>query len=81
MTIRDQVRNFILTNFLFTDDQSKLEDGQSLMQSGAVDSTGIMELILFVDQTFGVTVEDDEMVPENLDSVDNVVAFLERKQA
>jgi acyl carrier protein len=81
MSIKDQVRQFILSNYLFTDDQSKLIDGESLMQSGTLDSTGILELIMFIEETFDVKVVDDEMVPANLDSVQNVVAYVERKRA
>ena len=81
MTIRDEVRQFILANFLFTDDQSRLADGESLLQSGAVDSTGILELIMFIQERFGFTVADQEMLPANLDSVVNICAFVERKIA
>jgi acyl carrier protein len=80
MSIAQQVREFILTNYLFTDDQTKLKDAESLMQSGTMDSTGILELIMFLEERFGIKVADDEMVPTNLDSVANVVAFIERKR-
>ena len=81
MAIAQQVRAFILNNYLFTDDESKLRDDESLMQSGAMDSTGILELIMFLEETFGIKVADDEMAPANLDSVTNVVAYVMRKQA
>ncbi len=81
MSIRQRVRQFILTNYLFTDDEQKLADGSSLMESGTMDSTGILELIMFLEESFGIKVADDEMVPANLDSVVNVVGFIERKQA
>ena len=81
MSIQQQVRQFILANYLFTDDDSQLSDSQSLMQSGAMDSTGILELIMFLEEKLGVKVADDEMLPANLDSVDHVVAFVARKQA
>jgi acyl carrier protein len=80
MAIAQQVREFILTNYLFTDDPTKLRDSESLMQSGTMDSTGILELIMFLEEHFGVKVADDEMIPANLDSVTNVVAFIERKR-
>lgn len=76
-----QIRHFILTNYLFTEDQNKLSDSESLMKNGTMDSTGILELIMFLEETFGIKVVDEEMVPENLDSVSNAVAFLERKRA
>lgn len=75
-----KVRNYILENYLFTDDQSELDSGDSLLDKGIIDSTGIMEVILFLEEEFGVAVEDDEMVPENLDSVDNLVKFIKAKQ-
>jgi acyl carrier protein len=81
MSIKQQVRQFILSNYLFTDDESKLADADSLMQSGTMDSTGILELIMFLEETFDIKVGDDEMIPANLDSVDNVVSFVERKKA
>jgi acyl carrier protein len=81
MSIKQQVRQFILANYLFTDDESKLSDSQSLLQSGAMDSTGILELIMFLEENMNLKVADAEMIPANLDSVDNVVGFVERKQA
>jgi acyl carrier protein len=81
MSIKQQVRQFILANYLFTDDESKLSDSQSLLQSGAMDSTGILELIMFLEENMNLKVADAEMIPANLDSVDNVVGFVERKRA
>jgi acyl carrier protein len=80
MSIKQQVRQFILANYLFTDDESKLSDSQSLLQSGAMDSTGILELIMFLEENMNLKVADAEMIPANLDSVDNVVGFVERKR-
>ena len=81
MSIKQQVRQFILANYLFTDDESKLSDSQSLLQSGAMDSTGILELIMFLEENMDLKVADAEMIPAHLDSVDNVVSFVERKRA
>ena len=81
MSVKDQVRSFILSNYLFTDDAKALEDSVSLMQGGTMDSTGILELIMFLEEKFGIKVADEEMVPANLDSVNNVVAFVDRKKA
>lgn len=81
MPVKSQVRRFILNNYLFTDDDTKLSDASSLMESGTMDSTGILELIMFLEETFAIKVADDEMIPVNLDSVDNVVSFIERKTA
>jgi len=75
-----KLRGYILENYLFTDDQSQLDSGDSLLQKGILDSRGIMEVILFLEEEFGVAVEDDEMILENLDSVDNLVKFINAKQ-
>jgi acyl carrier protein len=79
--MRPQIRSFVLSNFLFTDDTSKLADAASLLGQGVMDSTGVLELISFLEGTFGITLADEEMVPENLDSVDRICAFVERKLA
>lgn len=78
---RQALRQYVLENCLFTDDGSKLQDGESFLETGLLDSTGILEIILFVEETFGIKVQDDEMVPDNLDSIDALVAFVARKQA
>jgi acyl carrier protein len=78
---REALRRYVLENCLFTDDGSKLKDGESFLETGLLDSTGILEIILFVEENLGVKVTDDEMVPDNLDSIDSLVAFVDRKQA
>ena len=79
MSVEQQVRDYILENYLFTDDQSVLNNSDSFLEKGILDSTGILEVIYFLDEEFSVSVEDHEMIPENLDSVDNIVAFVSRK--
>ena len=79
MDIKRSVRHFILENFLFTNDESALEDARSLIETGTMDSTGVLELIMFLEETFGVQVSDAEALPQNLDSVTRIVAFLEHK--
>lgn len=81
MTVRAALRRYVLENHLFTDDDTALKDTDSFLETGILDSTGIMELILFVEETFQLKVTDDEMAPENLDSIDSLVAYVERKQA
>ena len=81
MSIEDKIREYILDNFLFTDDQSALSNSDSLLEKGLVDSTGILEIITFIEEEFSLKVDDEEMVPENLDSVDNIIAFVAKKQA
>jgi acyl carrier protein len=81
MNVKKEVRDYILRNYLFTADEAALADDVSLMQTGVVDSTGILELILFLEESCGIKVRDEEMIPENLDSVSNIVDFVARKRA
>jgi acyl carrier protein len=81
MGIRRSIRNYILENILFTDDESALVDGDSFLAKGMIDSTGVLEIMYFVEEAFGITVDDEEMLPENLDSVDSLVSFVNRKHA
>lgn len=80
MSIKQTIRCYVLENFLFTDDEAALQDGDSFLAEGIIDSTGVLEIMLFIEETFDIKVEDDEMLPENLDSIDNLVAFIQRKQ-
>jgi acyl carrier protein len=79
MTSEQNIRNYILENYLFTDDQSALDNGDSFLNKGILDSTGILEVIYFLEDEFSIKIEDEEMIPENLDSINNIVAFLKRK--
>ena len=72
---RDKIRSYIVENFLFGDDKG-LNNATSFLESGIIDSTGILELISFIEETFSMKVTDDELVPENLDSIDNLVTFI-----
>ena len=78
--LQKQVRDFILENYLFTDDESALGLDESLLDRGIVDSTGMLEIIMFIEDELGVKVEDEEMIPENLDSVNRIAAFVTRKR-
>ncbi|CAD7052376.1 acyl carrier protein [Pseudorhizobium endolithicum] len=75
---RPAVREFIAENFLFRAD-ADISDDQSLLESGVIDSTGVLELIAFLEATYGISIADEEIVPENLDSVDNMAGYLARK--
>ncbi len=80
MQVKESVRQYILKNYLFSTDEAALKDDVSLMQAGVIDSTGVLELIMFLEEQFGVKVADEEMTPENLDSVDRIVTFVGRKR-
>ena len=73
-----RIREFVRSNFLVSDDVA-LTDGASLLDLGVVDSTGVLEIIAFLEKTWGFTVEDDEIVPENLDSIDRIAVYVARK--
>jgi acyl carrier protein len=81
MMYRDKLRSFILENYLFSDDQKQLDDGASFLEKGILDSTGILELIFYLEEEFHIQVAEGDMVPENLDSVDNLLRYLNTKQA
>jgi acyl carrier protein len=75
---RAVLREFIGRNFLLGD-EAALKDGDSLMGQGIVDSTGILEVVGFIEETFGFKIADEEILPENLDSIDSLSAFIGRK--
>lgn len=74
--IYEQVRDYLRQNFLFGADVSDLDDSASLIEQGVVDGTGVLELVLFVEETYGLTVEEQDLVPEHFDSVNNIVAYV-----
>ena len=81
-TMHETIRGFILENYLFTDDTSQLGLDDSLLGRGIVDSTGMLEIIMFIEEQLGVKVADEDMVPENLDSVNRIAAYVaSRRQA
>lgn len=75
---RQKVRTYITDNFLIGA-VSDIEDSTPLMESGVLDSTGAMELVAFLEKCFGITIEEDEIVPENLNSIDSICAFVIKK--
>ena len=79
MNVEAEIRNFILENFLFDQNENELENDASFLDENIIDSTGILELVSFIEETYNIHVEDDELIPENLDSVNNVVLFIEKK--
>ena len=77
--IREQLRRYIAENLLFSDKEYPFEDDASFLKNGVVDSTGVMELVAYVEEKFGVTVEPKEVVPDNFDSVKNLTSYIKRK--
>ena len=77
--MKEKVRGFVVDHFLFGQGTA-FQDGASFLEQGIMDSTGVLELVAFLEETFGIKVADDELVPENLDSVDLICAYLQRKK-
>ena len=73
------VRHFIAENFLFREDVESIPEDASFLEAGIIDSTGVLELVCFLETTYGIQVADDEMLPENLDSIRAVSAYERRK--
>jgi len=78
--VAQEVREFIVSNFLYGQNRS-LKDDDSFMGEGIVDSTGVLQLVAFLEETYGIKVEDEELIPENLDSISYVSAYLARKES
>ena len=79
MNVEQRVRKFIVENFYVTD-PSSIDDDTLLVTNGIVDSTGMLEVIAFLEEQFGVRVGDQEMTPENLESISRIAGFVSRKQ-
>jgi acyl carrier protein len=78
--LKSKIRRFIVDNFLFGSEEEPFGDDDSFLGKGLIDSTGVLELIQHIEENFSIKVEDDELVPENLDSLTNVTAFIMRKR-
>lgn len=79
MSIHDTVRQFIRENF-YIGNPDALADNASLLDHGIIDSTGILEVVAFLEKSFAIRVDDADMVPENLDTIAGIVAYVDRKQ-
>lgn len=79
MEAREKLRQFIIENFLFGNENATLDDGESFLDSGIIDSTGILEVVGFLEDEFEFEVMDEELVPDNFDSVDKLVAYTAKK--
>lgn len=76
--IKDKIKNFIIENFLFGEAED-LKDDTSFLEEGIIDSTGILELVNYLEEEFELSVDDEELIPENLDSINNVTSYLGKK--
>ena len=80
MSTEEKIRNFISENFLYDETNNVLTNEESFLDNGILDSTGVIELVSFIEDNFGFHVEDNELVPENLDSINAVMKYIEQKQ-
>ncbi len=80
-TVKAELRTFIVENFLFGDDSYPLEHGTSLIENDLIDSTGVLELVSFIEERFGIAVTDADIVPANLDSIERIAAYVASKSA
>lgn len=79
--MRESLRKFIVDNFSFGREDLRFADDESLFEKGLIDSTGVLELVAFLETTCKIHVEDDELIPDNLDSVDKIIRFVDKKAA
>jgi len=77
--LRSEIRQFVLDDLLLGDTASMLDDGESFLETGTIDSSGVLEVVMFLEHNFQLKVQDRELVPENLDSVNRLVQFVIRK--
>ena len=77
MDIKGQVKEFFKDNFMA--EMDGIEDTDSFLENGIIDSTGVLELVLFLEETYNIKVEDDEIIPENLDSLENIATYVASK--
>ncbi len=79
MNVEQTINNFIIENFIIDGNADRFDHDKSFLESGIIDSTGILELVSFIEEHYSVSVEDEELIPDNLDSVNNVVNFINKK--
>jgi acyl carrier protein len=77
--IEQELREFVINNFLFGQGGDGLSNDDSFLEKGIIDSTGVLELVAFLEEKFQITLQDEELVPANLDSINYLVGFLQRK--
>jgi len=77
--IQSTIINFIKENFIMGRSETKIDVEESLIESGIMDSTGVLELVEFLEATFAIQIEDEELIPENLETIKNIIEFLKTK--
>ena len=80
-SVSEQIRRFLVDSFLFGENDETLGNEDSLMEKGIVDSTGVLQIVTFLDEQYGIAVADAELIADNFDSISRLTAFVERKTA
>ena len=80
-SVSQEIRQFLVDSFLFGENDESLGNEDSLMEKGIVDSTGVLQIVTFLDEQYGINVADAELVADNFDSISRLCAFVERKKA
>ena len=81
MDVKEQIRQYVAENFLFSDNGFELGNDESFLEAGVVDSLGVLELVTFVEEEFSLQVADEEIVPDNFDSVNRLADYIGRKRS
>ena len=80
MSIQNEIKEFIIENFLFNNGHYNLKNNDSFLENGILDSTGVLELVGFVENQYNIEILDEELIPENLDSINNLLDYIHKKQ-
>lgn len=81
VSVKSEIRAFLVEYFLYGQNDETLGDDVSLLEKGIIDSTGVLELVSFVEEKYGVVVGDDDIIPENFDSINSLVGYVESKRS
>jgi acyl carrier protein len=81
VSVKQEIRDFIVENFLYGDVNATLSNEDSLLEQGIIDSTGVLEMVTFLEKKYEIEIRDEELVPGNLDSIEKLVSFVNRKTA
>lgn len=79
LSVEREIREFITEKFLYGEDDGKLSGDDSFMEQGIIDSTGVLELVAFIEGKYGIKIKNDELVPDNLDSINKLIRFINGK--
>lgn len=79
--VTSEIREFVVDNFLFREDMDSVSDSESLLENGLMDSTGVLELVAFLESDIGIDIQDDEIVPDNFDSIEKISRYANAKLA